>query len=64
VIDHPFITDVLNDGRSLTASLVVVRGVWPIIMGSKRLHPTVTLGKNAADAAKLRNPSSTALHQK
>jgi len=29
VIDHPLITDILNDGH-VTASLVVVRDVWPV----------------------------------
>jgi len=36
VIDHPFITDKLNDGHcSLTTSLVVVRDVWPISVGHR-----------------------------
>jgi len=33
VIARPFITDVLNDGYSVTASLVVARDVWPISVG-------------------------------
>jgi len=33
VIVHSFITEVLNDGHSITASIGVVRDVWPIGVG-------------------------------
>ena len=46
VIAHPFITDVLNDEYSITASLVVMRDVWPTIWPLSMLIDDVIASTN------------------